>query len=767
MKFHIPWFLPMLSLTAWLQTTHLHADSPIKIDFSAEGLSSIRTAGVEHLANGLPFIQRVTDAENKVIQSKLITSNFDAGSKILTNTYPWGTLSVTYRELEAGLGMKVEIKNQSEGALTSVVFSPVILKELGEGRVPQPTHCFEEPTFTFFEGSGGTVVLGTEDRKDPLLLQTTRDQKNSTVAFRVGIGGGKLVGDNVLMSQTVAPGESAQIHLMLRVGPAGTSAMALAGDFLEDFREANPMRLHWPDRRPILRAFFGGGVTIPEAMENMKNPAAVQPPVPDGAFRENMLRKVRGLIEAAKVADAQAMILWDLEGGTFPHATTYIGDPRLIRLLNPQMDLVADEMFQMLTEAGLRTGITLRPSRVIFDPEKNAVRHSYADAKDPFEELAGKVEYAKNRWGCTVFYVDTNFFWRPYGPEKKWQAAPINGEVWRRLLERFPDTLFIPEFANTADYASTVGYGEADMGNYGVSEVVRALYPEAFRVIVIEDADPSEQFDRFIDTLRNKNSLMTFGQGTGNLNTQMIPRMREWLDLEDSPVPPAVAGAEGGSLVSLLSSSDPATAFHAARKLAQTPVPAAAAQFVALAGSEGTPWPLRRAAVLALATTPDVSAIPILFSLLENRETGLYGDAARSLAAQDVSVEKLAVEKIRELAAKSGMRRGFDRIGSVLVLRNASSSAPELQEIYSAINEKDTNAQRELLELVGQLRNPASEAFLLTLLQDPKVGPAAGAALVRIGTGSGVEAVKAAQKAAQASGNKELAGAYGRALQAK
>ena len=75
-------------------------------------------------------------------------------------------------------------------------------------------------------------------------------------------------------------------------------------------------------------------------------------------------------------------------------------------------------------------------------------RRGAADEVDAFLELDGKVAYAKKRWGCTLFYVDTNFFWRRYGPEQKWETGPIAPDVWKRLLAKYPDTLFIPEIAD-------------------------------------------------------------------------------------------------------------------------------------------------------------------------------------------------------------------------------------------------------------------------------------------------------------------------------
>jgi hypothetical protein len=366
-----------------------------------------------------------------------------------------------------------------------------------------------------------------------------------------------------------------------------------------------------------------------------------------------------------------------------------------------------------------------------------------------------------------VFYVDTNVFWRPYGPDKKFQSAPLTADLWRRLREKHPDTLFIPEFASTGDYASTAGYGEADMGNYGVPPVARALYPDAFRVIVIEDADAAENYDRFLAAIEAGNSLMTFGQGRNHFNTLMIRRMQDDLSLRKSAVPPQVSAAGGDQLPDLLDSADKAVVFHTTMRLGETPAANAAPRLLTIVQNEEMDWPIRRAALVALGKTPYAPAVPVLFELLSDKQTGLYADASRALAGQDASVEELAVEAIRAAATRKGNAAECDQIGAVLVLRKASARALAIQEIFSTLPETDGPLRRSLVTLIGELRNPESEAFLLGLLDQPQLGPTAAAGLVRIGTPSAVAAVKSAQTAAQKGGNKELAGAYGRALQVK
>ena len=50
--------------------------------------------------------------------------------------------------------------------------------------------------------------------------------------------------------------------------------------------------------------------------------------------------------------NAQGMITWDIEGQEYPHATSYIGDPRKVSLLAPEMEPMADAYFAKFRRGG-------------------------------------------------------------------------------------------------------------------------------------------------------------------------------------------------------------------------------------------------------------------------------------------------------------------------------------------------------------------------------------------------------------------------------
>jgi hypothetical protein len=148
-------------------------------------------------------------------------------------------------------------------------------------------------------------------------------------------------------------------------------------------------------------------------------------------FRKALLDYTDRSIAILKRTGAQGAIVWDLEGEQFPHKTTYIGDPRLLGRLAPEMVPVVDDFFERLRNAGLRVGLTVRPQQLVFDNGQPRQTQVF----DIKHILLEKIDYARARWGVSMFYVDSNGGIRR--PDEVWQL--------RRLAEQRPDILLIPE----------------------------------------------------------------------------------------------------------------------------------------------------------------------------------------------------------------------------------------------------------------------------------------------------------------------------------
>jgi hypothetical protein len=160
-----------------------------------------------------------------------------------------------------------------------------------------------------------------------------------------------------------------------------------------------------------------------------------------------------------------------------------VGDPRVFASgYAPEMDAVADQIFSTFTQAGYRVGVTLRPQSMqwgttlpstctystdnnyksyfikvnapylqkfyaCYDPagvkwslipNANGSQTSLTSNQVQAEEaqLLSKAQYAHNRWGATLFYVDSAV----------WVGGtPLNAQIFRDLQAAMPDSLFMPE----------------------------------------------------------------------------------------------------------------------------------------------------------------------------------------------------------------------------------------------------------------------------------------------------------------------------------
>ena len=258
-----------------------------------------------------------------------------------------------------------------------------------------------------------------------------------------------------------------------------------------------PVRVHWPDRRPIgvlfLASNFHSSATNPRGWFNDPNLDVIGP---DGQqrFRKALLDYADRSIAILKRTGAQGAIIWDLEGEEYPHKTTYIGDPRLVSRLAPEMAPVVDEFFGRLRSAGFRVGLTVRPQQLVFDDHGQPRQTQVFDIK---RILLDKIDYARERWGATMFYVDSNGGIRR--PDEIWQL--------RRLAEQRPDILLIPEHTYLPYSAFSAPYVSLRKGDSTEKSAwTRKLIPESFQAVDI--SDDSSNWNKIADISLRGNILL-------------------------------------------------------------------------------------------------------------------------------------------------------------------------------------------------------------------------------------------------------------------
>ena len=271
-----------------------------------------------------------------------------------------------------------------------------------------------------------------------------------------------------------------------RLSAALPSATDVCADGYEAFGRAYPRTVHWTDRRPIGTYFAGRGAkSSPTNPNKWFNDPTVDTTTFEGcqAFAARLLADIDATIVVLKDVGAQGVIWWDVEGERWPQMTTYIGDPRVLDPAHPlhahfapeldtqvtyngkQMKLV-DACFQKWQDAGFKTGVTIRPNTVVWN--NNAIQQITRES-DLSANLCDKATYARERWGCTIFYIDSINEWF--------------GNWWmEKTVQKYPDILLAPEWGRTRSYRHSAQFSYTKFTGFyrGVPAEMQACWPDAF-----------------------------------------------------------------------------------------------------------------------------------------------------------------------------------------------------------------------------------------------------------------------------------------------
>jgi hypothetical protein len=281
------------------------------------------------------------------------------------------------------------------------------------------------------------------------------------------------------------------------------------GDTFE-LRQRDPATLDWNDRRPI------GSIYL--ARDNTKwssnprgwfNDPKIDVFSPEGlrAFQTRLMKYADECVALLKAMNAQGMIVWDIEGEEFAHPeASYVGDPTLLFRIAPELELFADEFFRKFASQSLRTGICVRPQEIVFRPDGSFYQREFLfNAEAIFASLDQKIRYAKNRWNCSLFYVDSNF--------GALNLGLYDVAIFKKLHEKYPDVLLIPEYENRPYFAYTAPYydlkgREKWPGTRSLSIAHTWFYPKAFSVINTADGEVNVRRSELLDAVKRGNILL-------------------------------------------------------------------------------------------------------------------------------------------------------------------------------------------------------------------------------------------------------------------
>lgn len=497
----------------------------VQIEFNDKGLSSLKWNGAEFLAHGSISVRRVElkdekgDVHDVAELDESRVSSIEDSPFILHRNDDDFQIYVFVKPRDNALLFDIQITNKSDKIISALEIDLPALK------FPQKPAGFDYPILGFnidgptvitADAGKSVVVFCNEDFYRPLnagfLHQLDKDRK----VWQLSADTGRRKDQAKFLpfiDRPIYPGGTDTYHLSLRFGPEGSKATDLAKDVYERYRAAVPMELNWPDRRPIAALFLSSS-----AMNLPGNPRGwlmdkeldVRSDEGKAKLKEKLLAFADGSITEMKKCDAQGCIIWDCEGQEFPHAMSYLGDPRS---LPPEIDPVIDEVFKKFKDAGFKVGICVRPQLPVRRMYDN--RYEQMDVKDIEANLKTKIEAAKKRWGCTLFYVDSNI-------EDDAKGRVVHSAaIYRNLMKAFPDTLFIPEHEAARHFAYAAPYNETRGGYFNTRPEFRAVYPNAFSVLYVADGPLDEHREELIQAVRQGDILLFRGWWNDPFNEKM------------------------------------------------------------------------------------------------------------------------------------------------------------------------------------------------------------------------------------------------------
>lgn len=657
----------MGSLLCLCQSTS--ARPQVQAEFSPAGLASLNWAGTDMLKDGTPDVRQIILEKRELNDDGIYECKFEEADtdplevafserkSVLTHTYPWGTVAFRYSSDGARFVVETKISNRSDRILALFDITPLSLSLPKEVDTPKgwPRSVTLPGDLGVVEATyGGQKLLWCAETVMPLHFGFGKPaDKKKTLPLTIRGGVHMLEPGGVVYRHhglpRVEPGKSLTIRASIRFAEAEVDAGERTEDVVEAFRDYHQPRMVWEDRRPIGATFIGKGRGPANNPRNWFGDKNLDVRTEEGVeeLHERMMEHADRCIDVLKSTNAQGVVLWDPEGGENPHPTTYIGDPRMVKLVAPEMVDIYPEYFRKFREAGLRTGVCIRPSQVYmtpftkacdgdidsrwsvqkfpqwlevdfgkqhmidrtelvcfndrayqfkveaktadgeykmivdrtenetpgkadapitdefepvkaryvrltvtgahgydgdwssirefrvfagqsenlclnnagdtsrrfgrtagghvyhYDPDRNPLNDDFDEIHPEgvpperlfpiVERMSRKIEFAKENWGCTLFYIDTNGVQRPVGEDQEIKWTLLDNHIWRDLHKRHPDVLLIPEFAlNPGQLAYTTTYLQPPYSPPILRQAWRDLLPGAFGVSYTVNLKPED-----------------------------------------------------------------------------------------------------------------------------------------------------------------------------------------------------------------------------------------------------------------------------------
>jgi len=749
------------------------AGQVLQADFGNQGLSSLRYGGMECLVqdDAAPQVAQIEfreyhappppEAEQKkdwweapqeptgprhAGDLSKPERRFDSATRSRTVAYPWGSLTCSYEVTGNRLDLRVKITNSTAAEIDGIDLR--LLKIRLAGKPPGQTDNDAVMGFLRLDlGSGAYAALCNWEVDRPVAVAIKPDPEQPgvhTISLSVEketVPHHPVVHDMYFhrLGRQIAPGKSDEYRVSLCFAGNDTPEQESCRTFLDHVRSARPMKLKWDDRRPIGRIFlcnsFTQWPTNPRGYlfgKRDKNNVFTEEGLKQ--FRADLLAHADQCIKILKKYDAQGVIIWDLEGAEYWHPMTYIGNPHQMSFVSPEMEKCADEYLKKFTAAGLKVGLTLRPTEITLGTVKYT-RFWHRYPVDPVEHLYQKIKYCKDRWDCRIFYLDSN----SYGSYDPWHVGVTDKRLpWvmptrmiRELQERVPDVLIIPEHETDLYHAYVPTYKTSIIDEYGASPRAQTVWPDAFSVVTFDDRRGEEMWDRYVAgrVKGDVHFLEGWYEPAASTYTTLMYREATYLK---AGAPETLAKADLPRLLELAKTPDGCTRYHTAVALAGRAQPEALAALTQLLKDDDPV--VRKAAVVALAPKAAAAAeetVAAVLAVLEDKDRTLGFLKTFAARAAGAFGDRVLPRLATMIAAKNDLSLPY-AVQAVGWTRSQDKQALAALAPLLAKDFGNGYAKKFACQAAGRLGQPEAVPLLIGCLQDADED-AAEAAIVALG----------------------------------
>ncbi len=506
------------------------AQSSLKVSFGNQGVQQLSYNGVtlEDVAQ-FPadafhiWHMKVTDLQGNVIANDgwgetNTGKSWNANTQTWMYTFAWGSIGVQFTQTGDTLNMNVtEVNAANSGViLDGAVIYPLVLHfpqlpvNFNDASYAQLTYNTTGPSVTVADyGSGEVAAVVPNAAK---ALYSGFEPTGQGISYFPIISGTALDGMATFQphfDRPVAPGQTDSFTVSLRFAPSRTAAASLAADAFQSWAATWPPQLSWSDRRVIGTAYLassptgnvnqpGGYANNPRRYFNDSNANDFDVTNAAGLakFQARVLQQAQNNVQNMSMLNAQGAITWDLEGEQYPQDTSYVCSPDQVAQVAPEMESVVtdsssryagmkldDAYFKIMRDAGFRVGVCVRPQHFTLNGDGTAQQVYIADADVP-AEIIRKMRYAHDRWGATLFYIDSTV---------EANGAVLDAGIFQQAAAALPDSLLIPEETTPKFYAYTAPFKTFLFhGDLGTDSSVYGYYPHAFSANLINDVDPAK-----------------------------------------------------------------------------------------------------------------------------------------------------------------------------------------------------------------------------------------------------------------------------------